>query len=80
MVDRLFADHLPSPAGQSPQPAPYRPRPVQWVSRAEKVWLSLGEYPNLKRYLGAYFFFNMGVQTVMYLAATFGSKERSGCQ
>lgn len=41
----------------------------------KKVWLSLAEYPNLKRYLGAYFFFNMGVQTVMYLAATFGSKE-----
>ncbi len=41
----------------------------------KKVWASLSEYPNLKKYLVAYFFYNMGVQTVMYLAATFGSKE-----
>lgn len=40
-----------------------------------KVWNSLPHYPNLKKYLLAYFFFNMGVQTVMYMAATFGSKE-----
>ncbi len=40
-----------------------------------KVWNSLAYYPNLKKYLLAYFFFNMGVQTVMYMAATFGSKE-----
>ena len=40
-----------------------------------KVWQSLGEYPNLKMYLWAYFFFNMGVQTIMYLAASFGAKE-----
>jgi UMF1 family MFS transporter len=40
-----------------------------------KVWKSLTQYPSLRRYLFAYFFFNMGVQTVMYLAATFGSKE-----
>jgi UMF1 family MFS transporter len=41
----------------------------------KKVWASLTEHPNLKKYLLAYFFYNMGVQTVMYLAATFGSKE-----
>jgi UMF1 family MFS transporter len=41
----------------------------------QKVWRSLASYPNLKRYLVAYFFYNMGVQTVMYLAASFGSKE-----
>lgn len=40
-----------------------------------KVWKSLTHHPSLRRYLLAYFFFNMGVQTVMYLAATFGSKE-----
>lgn len=40
-----------------------------------KVWRSLSEHPDLRRYLFAYFFFNMGVQTVMYMAATFGSKE-----
>jgi MFS transporter, UMF1 family len=40
-----------------------------------KVWRSLKGSPDLKRYIFAYFFFNMGVQTVMYMAATFGSKE-----
>jgi UMF1 family MFS transporter len=39
------------------------------------VWKRLNHLPQLKTYLLAYFFFNMGVQTVMYLAATFGSKE-----
>jgi len=41
----------------------------------QKVWKNLSAYANLKKYLIAYFFYNMGVQTVMYLAATFGSKE-----
>ena len=40
-----------------------------------KVWNTLSIYPNLKRFLSAYFFYNMGVQTVMYLAASFGAKE-----
>jgi MFS transporter, UMF1 family len=40
-----------------------------------KVWGELQVQKNLRLYLAAYFFFNMGVQTVMYLAATFGSKE-----
>lgn len=40
-----------------------------------KVWLNLKQSPNIKKYLTAFFFYNMGVQTVMYLAATFGSKE-----
>lgn len=40
-----------------------------------KVWLKIKASPNIKRYLIAFFFYNMGVQTVMYLAATFGAKE-----
>ncbi|MBX2965981.1 MAG: MFS transporter [Cyclobacteriaceae bacterium] len=40
-----------------------------------KVWNELKTQTNIRLYLVAYFFFNMGVQTVMYLAATFGSKE-----
>ncbi len=40
-----------------------------------KVWKALSANPDLKKYILAYFFFNMGVQTVMYMAATFGSKE-----
>lgn len=40
-----------------------------------KVWRSLKENSDIKFYILAYFFYNMGVQTVMYLAATFGAKE-----
>lgn len=39
------------------------------------VWRSLRDLPDLKWFLLAYFFYNMGVQTIMYLAATFGSEE-----
>lgn len=38
-----------------------------------KVWWTLKQQPVLKKYLLAFFFFNMGVQTVMYLAALFGT-------
>ena len=38
-----------------------------------KVWRNLGNQPDLKRFLFAYFFYNMGVQTVMYLSALFGT-------
>lgn len=38
-----------------------------------KVWNSLKSSPDLKKYLFAFFFFNMGVQTVMYLATLFGT-------
>ncbi len=36
------------------------------------VWQSLKSLPMIKFYLLSFFFYNMGVQTVMYLAATFG--------
>ena len=38
-----------------------------------KVWHSLKASPDLKKYLLAFFFFNMGVQTIMYLATLFGT-------
>jgi UMF1 family MFS transporter len=38
-----------------------------------KVWISLSSQRDLKRFLAAYFFYNMGVQTVMYLSALFGT-------
>jgi UMF1 family MFS transporter len=37
------------------------------------VWRNLSAQPDLKRFLTAYFFYNMGVQTVMYLSALFGT-------
>jgi UMF1 family MFS transporter len=39
-----------------------------------KVWEQLKQLPNLKRFLLAYFTYNMGVQTVMYVATIFGDK------
>ena len=39
-----------------------------------KVWDQLAGLPNLKRFLLAYFTYNMGVQTVMYVATIFGDK------
>lgn len=40
-----------------------------------EVWRSLKTNPTLKRFLFSYFTFNMGVQTVMYMAITFAKKE-----
>ena len=40
-----------------------------------KVFAQLKDLPNLKRFLLAYFTYNMGVQTVMYVATIFGDKE-----
>ncbi len=40
-----------------------------------KVFKSLGNLNNLKRFLFAFFFYNMGVQTVIYLSTLFGSEE-----
>ena len=39
-----------------------------------KVWKQLGEMPVLKTFLLAYFFYAMGVQTIMLVAANFGEK------
>lgn len=39
-----------------------------------KVWNQLKEMPVLKTFLSAYFFYAMGVQTIMLVAANFGEK------
>jgi MFS transporter, UMF1 family len=41
----------------------------------KKVWDQLVHYPTLKRYLRSFFFYNMGVQTVMYMATYFAADE-----
>jgi UMF1 family MFS transporter len=41
----------------------------------QKVWNQLKHLPPLKRYLLAFFFYNMGVQTVMLVAALYGKSE-----
>lgn len=48
---------------------------VKGYKEIRKVWDSLTELPVLKKFLLAFLFYNTGVQTVMYLAATFGDKE-----
>lgn len=40
-----------------------------------KVWIQLGNIPVLKRFLVAFFFYNMGVQTVMLAATLYGKSE-----
>jgi UMF1 family MFS transporter len=40
-----------------------------------KVWQQVSQMPKLKAYLIAFFFYSMGVQTVMLAATIFGSKE-----
>ena len=48
-----------------------------WSGYAElrKVWRQLNATVRLKRYLFAFFVFNMGIQTVMYLAVIFAEAE-----
>lgn len=41
----------------------------------QKVFIQVQQFPVMKRFLAAFFFYSMGVQTVMYLAASFGDKE-----
>ncbi|MBN9296822.1 MAG: MFS transporter [Filimonas sp.] len=41
----------------------------------KKVWQQVVKMPVLKRYLRSFFFYSMGVQTVMLVATIFGSKE-----
>ncbi|GAB3646897.1 MFS transporter [Echinicola sediminis] len=41
----------------------------------KKVFNSLKVKPQLKQFLLAFWFYSMGVQTVMYMAASFGDKE-----
>ncbi len=59
-------------------PAANRPEKnilVNGFIELKKVFGQLKFLPVLKRFLLAYFFYNMGVQTIMLVAALFGSKE-----
>lgn len=40
-----------------------------------RVWREMISLPRLRRFLTAFFLFNMGVQTVMYLAVTYAKQE-----
>ena len=41
----------------------------------KKVWFDLRQNSRLKRFLVSFFFYNMGTQTVMYVATLFGNSE-----
>jgi len=47
---------------------------VHGFRELQKVWRELKAQPLLKRFLGAFFFYSMGVQTVMLVAAFFAEK------
>ena len=40
-----------------------------------KVWKQLKHLPILDNFLGSFFFYNMGAQTVLFLGALFGGQE-----
>jgi UMF1 family MFS transporter len=61
---------------------PFNKKPVsgylfKGYKEIQKVWHSLNKLPTLKTFLWAFFFYNTGVQTVIYLAALFADKELS---
>ncbi|MFZ4425679.1 MAG: MFS transporter [Saprospiraceae bacterium] len=58
----------------------YRPKPdghylAHGYQELGKVWRRLRKEPRLRRFLPGFFFYIMGVQTVMFMAASFGEKE-----
>ncbi|CAN5614068.1 MFS transporter [soil metagenome] len=59
---------------------PYNRRPgskflKKGYQELKNVWKSLKQLIQLQRFLLSFFFYSVGVQTVMLLAATFGNKE-----
>jgi UMF1 family MFS transporter len=59
---------------------PFNKKPIKGYlfkgyKEIQNVWRSLKKLPTLKTFLLAFFFYNTGVQTVIYLAALFADKE-----
>jgi MFS transporter, UMF1 family len=66
------------PLKRLPKPIPQdKPRQALTAGYLElkKVWNQLTHIPALKRFLTAFFFYNMAVQTVMLAAALYGKSE-----
>ena len=59
------------PSAQHPEHSIF----VNGFYELKKVWNQLQHTPVTKRFLRSFFFYNMGVQTVMYLASYFASDE-----
>src|SRR5690606_15092846 len=63
---------------QSPSPRlidPVKGAVTNGYLELRKVWRQLKDVPVLKRFLVSFFFFDMGVQTVMLAAALYGKSE-----
>ena len=65
--------HLPNKKPQEQHPE--RSLLTNGFYELRTVWQQLKQMPVLRTYLGAFFFYSMGVQTVMLAATFFGSKE-----
>jgi UMF1 family MFS transporter len=63
------------PAGRGVNGAHTKNLLTQGYKELHKVWLELKTQPTLKRFLTAFFFYNMGVQTVMLAATLYGKSE-----
>ena len=63
------------PAGKGVKGAHTKKLLTQGYKELHKVWLELKTQPTLKRFLISFFFYNMGVQTVMLAATLYGKSE-----
>jgi UMF1 family MFS transporter len=63
------------PAGKGVKGAHTKKLFTQGYKELHKVWLELKTQPTLKRFLFSFFFYNMGVQTVMLAATLYGKSE-----
>ena len=63
------------PAGKGVKGAHTKNLLTQCYKELHKVWLELKTQPTLKRFLISFFFYNMGVQTVMLAATLYGKSE-----
>jgi UMF1 family MFS transporter len=69
------------PPSRPPQQRPEHNILLNGFYELRGVWNQLQHQPSLKRFLRSFFFYNMGVQTVMYVSAYFASdtlKLKSG--
>ncbi|MEB2341675.1 MAG: MFS transporter [Flavobacteriia bacterium] len=64
---RLPNTHVPKEAKANTLTAGYR--------ELRRVWREMLSLPRLRRFLTAFFLYNMGIQTVMYLAVTYAKQE-----
>jgi len=63
------------PASVASRPRPEHSIITNGFYELRNVWRQLQHHPTTKRFLRSFFFYNMGVQTVMYLATYFASQE-----